>query len=180
MPRTSAASSGAPRQAASSTSSQRTPLLRWTRPSGSARTLAVTRSSSRRSRKDRPGLTRALAAIDAGEADCVVVSRLDRLSRSVSHFASLLERYPRGIVPLDLGIDPASIAGEFTATIIAAVGQMERRLTGQRTREALQAARERGVKLGRPREVSEIAISRIMELSAAGVRPSEIARVPNR
>jgi DNA invertase Pin-like site-specific DNA recombinase len=45
---------------------------------------------------DRPGLTRALEAVQGGEVDCIIVLRLDRLSRSVADFARMLERFPRG------------------------------------------------------------------------------------
>jgi DNA invertase Pin-like site-specific DNA recombinase len=127
------------------------------------------------SRKDRPGLSRALAAIDEGSADVVVVSRLDRLSRSVSHFAAMLERYPSALVPLDLGVEPGSIAGTFTLHVVSAASEMERRLIGARTRESLQAARERGTRLGRPRAMTAEAVSRVRELAALELSAPAIA-----
>ena len=91
----------------------------------------------------------------------------------------MLERFPCGIVCLDLGLDPSTPSGEFTATIIAAVAQMERRLIGQRTRDALAAKRAQGIQLGRPREMSTDALERIRELNSAGYCVAEIARLLN-
>jgi Resolvase, N terminal domain len=59
-------------------------------------------------KRDRAGLARAFAALDEGRADAVVVSRLDRLGRSVAHVASILERYPGGVVAVDIGMTPDS------------------------------------------------------------------------
>jgi DNA invertase Pin-like site-specific DNA recombinase len=93
---------------------------------------------------DRPGLKRALEAVESDEVDCIIVLRLDRLSRSVADFARMLEHFPRGLVCLDLGIDPSTPAGEMTATVVAAMAQMERRLIGQRTKDALAVRRAEG------------------------------------
>jgi DNA invertase Pin-like site-specific DNA recombinase len=101
------------------------------------------------------------------------------MSRSVPEFSDLLARYPGKVVPLDIGIDPGTIAGEFTATVVAAAAQMERRLIGQRTGEALQAARERGVRLGHPRTTSPEAVELIQERRAAGQSYRVIADEPN-
>jgi DNA invertase Pin-like site-specific DNA recombinase len=130
-------------------------------------------------RKDRPGLARALGAIAERSADCVVVSRLDRLGRSVAHVATLLERYPDSIVALDVGLTPDSPAGRFTLHVVSAAAELERGLIRERTRDALRAARERGVQLGRPREMSEEALARIAELHRAGYRVKQIADALN-
>jgi hypothetical protein len=53
-------------------------------------------------------------------------------------------------VILDPAVDMTDSMGRFTAGILAQVAQLERELIGKRTKEALQAARERGVVLGRP------------------------------
>ena len=100
--------------------------------------------------------------------------RLDRLSRSVADFARMLQRLPRGLVCLDLGIDPSTPAGEMTATVVAAMAQFERRLIGERTKEAQKRAQ--GVRLGCPREVNEETIERIQELFEAGFSVAAIAR----
>jgi DNA invertase Pin-like site-specific DNA recombinase len=82
-----------------------------------------------------------------------MASKLDCISRSVTDFAKLLERAnTRGwrLVLLDLGVDTSTPAGEFVANTIANSAQYERRLIGQRTREALAAKKAAGVRLGRP------------------------------
>lgn len=127
-------------------------------------------------KRDRPGLLRALDAVDRGDVQCIIVLRLDRLSRSVADFARMLERFPRGLVCLDLGIDPSTPAGEMTATVVAAMAQMERRLIGQRTKDALAVKRAEGVRLGRPREISEETVARISELYERGLTVAAIAR----
>jgi DNA invertase Pin-like site-specific DNA recombinase len=68
----------------------------------------------------------------------------------------------------------------MTATVVAAMAQMERRLIGQRTKDALAVKRSEGVRLGRPREISEGTIERIHELFQAGHSVAAIARRLNK
>lgn len=105
---------------------------------------------------NRPALAAALAALESGEAGTLVVAKLDRLSRSLLDFAELMARAQRqgwNLVALDLGIDLSTPAGEFLASVMASAAQWERRIIGQRTRDALAAKRAAGVRLGRPSEV---------------------------
>jgi DNA invertase Pin-like site-specific DNA recombinase len=132
------------------------------------------------SRADRPGLLRALAAVEAGDVGAIVCLRLDRLSRSVADFARMLERFPSSIVCLDLGIDPSTPAGEMTATVVCAMAQMERRLIGQRTREAMAQLKARGVHVGRPNSVPVETRERIRELSRSGQSFNSIAKLLTR
>jgi len=112
---------------------------------------------SGRSVRNRPGLQRALDACRSGEADGIVAAKVDRLSRSIVDFAGLLEEgRARGfnVVALDLGVDLSTPQGELIAHVVAAVAQWERRMIGQRTRQALaikRAGSTRGV--SRPRMV---------------------------
>jgi DNA invertase Pin-like site-specific DNA recombinase len=109
--------------------------------------------SSGKSLKGRIGLRDALAAVEGGVADTMVVAKLDRLSRSLIDFAGLMERArARGwnLVALDLGVDLTTPAGEFLASVMASAAQWERRLIGQRTKDALAVLKNDGVRLGRP------------------------------
>jgi DNA invertase Pin-like site-specific DNA recombinase len=127
---------------------------------------------------DRPGLAHAVSLVERGQASGLIVSKLDRLSRSVVHFAGLLERFRAagwGLVVLDLGVDTTTIAGEAMANVMATFAQMERRRIGERTREALDAARKRGVKLGRPRELDETTRQRIIAMRRQGMSYRAIA-----
>jgi DNA invertase Pin-like site-specific DNA recombinase len=57
------------------------------------------------------------------------------------------------IVLLDLDVDTTTPSGEMLASVLATFAQFERRLIGQRTRDALAVKRANGVKLGRPRQL---------------------------
>ena len=101
----------------------------------------------------RPGLADALDAVETGAAGGIIVAKLDRLSRSLVDFAGLMARAQAGgwnLVALDLGIDLATPAGEFMANVLASAAQWERRIIGQRTRDALAVKAAQGVRLGRP------------------------------
>jgi DNA invertase Pin-like site-specific DNA recombinase len=140
-------------------------------------------AASGKSLSGRPGLQAALEAVDAGRASALVVSKLDRLSRSLLDFASLMERARKrgwSLVALDLGVDTSTPSGEMMASVLATFAQFERRLIGQRTKDALAVKRSQGVVLGRPREMSTAAVARIHELRRSGHRPAEIARILNR
>ncbi len=110
-------------------------------------------TASARSLAARPGLTKALADVDGGTAGALVVAKLDRLSRSLLDFAALMERSRKkgwALVALDLGVDTTTPSGEMMANVLAVFAQFERRLIGQRTREALAVKRAQGTRLGRP------------------------------
>lgn len=138
--------------------------------------------ASGKSLAGRPGLQGALEVVERGEAEALVVAKLDRLSRSLLDFASLMERARSrdwSLVALDLGVDTSTPAGEMMASVLATFAQFERRLIGQRTRDALAVKRAEGVRLGRPREVSPEAVARILELHRSGLRPAQISKALN-
>ena len=128
---------------------------------------------------DRPGIGSALQLLEAHQADGLIVAKLDRLSRSLRDFTDVVERARRhgwSLVCIDPGIDLTTPTGEMVASVLAAMAQWERRIIGQRTREALAAAKARGVRLGQPvRTTVEIA-ERVHRERAAGLGNYEIAR----
>ena len=90
----------------------------------------------------RPQLKAALKAAKAAKCS-VAVAKLDRLSRDVAFIAGLMsQRVPFIVTALGKDVDP------FTLHIYAALAEQERRMISQRTSAGLQAAKERGVKLG--------------------------------
>ncbi|MFI5299315.1 MAG: recombinase family protein [Polyangiales bacterium] len=104
---------------------------------------------------DRPGLTRVLAMLDAGEVDGMLIPKLDRLTRSVRDLGDLLDRYfseraktPRSLLSVGDSIDTRSAAGRLVLNVLASVAQWEREATGERTVEALAQVRREGVRLG--------------------------------
>ena len=109
--------------------------------------------ASGKSLNGRKGLEEAIEAIENGEADALMVAKLDRLSRSLMDFAGLMERSRRkgwALVALDLGVDTSTPSGEMMANVLAVFAQFERRMIGQRTKDALAVKRAQGVRLGRP------------------------------
>ncbi len=125
---------------------------------------------------DRPRLEAVLRALDrhrgkAREADGLIVAKLDRLTRSVREFAELLERARANdwrLIILDLGVDTTTPAGEAMAGMVSVFAQFERRLIQTRTRDALRAAKDRGVKLGGPVRVNPVVADRIGQMYAEG------------
>lgn len=139
-------------------------------------------AASGRSITGRPALASALALVEGGEAGVLVVAKLDRLSRSLLDFASLMARAQRNgwnLVALDLGIDLSTPAGEFLASVMASAAQWERRIIGQRTREALAVRKAQGVRLGRPVAMSPEVSTRIASLRGEGLTFAAIAAVLN-
>ena len=102
-------------------------------------------------RTDRPGLDACLAALSPG--DTLMVWRLDRLGRSMSHLVTLVEDLLKkgiGFRSLcDGAIDTTTASGELMFNIFSSLAQFERRLIQERTRAGLSAARARGRKGGR-------------------------------
>lgn len=95
----------------------------------------------------RPGLSEALRRLRAREARCLVVTRLDRLSRSTAHSLRLIELAEKErweVVSLSEQLDTATPGGRFTTTLLFALAQMEREQIGERTREAMDQVRREG------------------------------------
>jgi len=135
-------------------------------------------AASGKSLNGRPGLQSALMAIEGGEAGALVVAKLDRLSRSLLDFAGLMDRSKRrgwSLVALDLGVDTTTPQGEVMASVLAAFAQFERRLIGQRTKDALAERRAAGVRLGRPSTLPTTTVATMRRLRAEGLTYQGIA-----
>src|SRR5271170_2459439 len=101
--------------------------------------------------RGRPVLARLLRDIAAGET--LVVVRLDRLARSVSHLLSVIEQLEASgahFRSLRDPIDTATPQGMFSLQVLGAVAQLERALIAERTKAGLRAARSRGRVGGNP------------------------------
>jgi DNA invertase Pin-like site-specific DNA recombinase len=102
------------------------------------------------SAEKRPGLGQALALL--GPDDVLVVWKLDRLGRSLSHLVGLLADLKGrdiGFRSITEGIDIGTSIGKLTYHMIGALAEFERDLIRERTLEGLAAAKRRGVKVGR-------------------------------
>ncbi len=99
----------------------------------------------------RPELQRMREVLRDG--DVVVVTRLDRISRSVADLSNLLEEFKKlGVMftALQDPVDTTTSSGQLVVDVISAVNQFERNILAERTQEGLSAARARGRKGGRP------------------------------
>jgi DNA invertase Pin-like site-specific DNA recombinase len=104
----------------------------------------------------RPGIIAALDTLKRHKADTLVVSKLDRLSRSMLDFAAIMNRATKehwALVALDLGVDTTTPSGEMMANVLATFAQFERRLISERTKDALRVKKAQGVRLGRDRAI---------------------------
>ena len=117
---------------------------------------------------DREELEKALGYLREG--DTLVVTKLDRLGRSLKKLLELIEEFKeRGIhfQSLDDGIDTSTSVGNFFFQVIGAFSELERNLIVERTQKGLKAARSRGRLGGRPQihkeDKKEIAYREVME-----------------
>lgn len=112
--------------------------------------------------KQREGLDELLADLKHGDA--LFVWRLDRLGRSLSHLVQMVEGLEeRGVTFCSLkeALDTATPVGRLCFHIIAAISEYEREMNAERSKAGMQAARERGVKIGRPKKLSIRDVERI-------------------
>jgi DNA invertase Pin-like site-specific DNA recombinase len=123
-----------------------------------------------------------LKRLQKGQASVLVVSKLDRLSRSLLDFAGLMERGKREgwrLVVFDLAIDTTTASGALMANVMASFAEYERRLISDRTSAALQAKKAQGHRLGRPRTTSSAVLAQVREARDKGLSLRQIAESLN-
>ncbi len=146
---------------------------------------------------DRPGLQAALARIEAGEAEGILVAKLDRLTRSVKDLGTLIDRYfgeKAGfrLMAVDDQIDTKSAGGRLVLNVLASVSQWEREVIGERTATALAEIKRQGGHVGREafgfemrdgrlvvNEAEAAIAARVAEMRAAGATLQAIADTLN-
>jgi DNA invertase Pin-like site-specific DNA recombinase len=127
----------------------------------------------------RPGVRLALETLGRKRADGLVVAKLDRISRSMFDLTQIMQQAQQqswALVALDCPVDTSTPAGEAMAHVLATFAQFERRLIGQRTREALAIKKSQGVVLGRPRTLPPEVYERVRTERDAGRSWPSIAR----
>ena len=96
---------------------------------------------------ERPALRRLLTDIDAGKIDCVVVYKVDRLSRSLMDFAKIMETFERhkiSFVSVTQHFNTTHSMGRLTLNILLSFAQFEREIIGERIRDKIAASRQKG------------------------------------
>jgi DNA invertase Pin-like site-specific DNA recombinase len=125
---------------------------------------------------DRARLTAALEYVREG--DTFVVTKLDRLARSVAHLVEITAELKRKGVALkiiDMGVDTSTPTGRLFLNIVGSIAQFEREIMLERQREGVAAAKAAGRYKGRAPTARRKA-DEIQKLAAEGVNKSEIAR----
>ncbi len=100
---------------------------------------------------DRPALRRLLVAVESGSVDCVVVYKVDRLSRSLMDFARIIEAFDRNgvsFVSVTQQFNTTTSIGRLTLNILLSFAQFEREIISERTRDKMSAARRKGKWIG--------------------------------
>jgi len=119
--------------------------------------------------RDRPGLREAMAACRAG--DILVVTKLDRLARSLPDARDILAELTTRQVTLSLGgsvHDPTDPVGRLLFNVLAMVAEFESDLIKMRTREGMKVARAKGRLRGKKPKLSDRQEAHLVALHAAG------------
>lgn len=111
----------------------------------------VYETKSAKTVEDRPVLLAALARLRAGDADGLLVTKLDRLTRSIRDLGTLLEDYFSKYQLLSVGdaIDTRSASGRLTLNVLISVSQWEREAIGERTKAGMGVLKQQGVRVGK-------------------------------
>ena len=129
----------------------------------------------------RPGLAGALDAVQTGQAERLIVAKIDRLSRRFRDAVDLMEPPPmkagRSTSPTHADLTTSN--GRLMARMLAAISEDERDRIRQRNKEALPAKKAAGVRLGRPSTLPAEVVARIVTDRASGVSFGKIAAAVN-
>jgi putative DNA-invertase from lambdoid prophage Rac len=147
---------------------------RW--PKAEVREFSDTASGSKFTRE---GLDALMEEVRSGKIETVAIYKLDRLGRSLQHLAQLIGEFERSgvsLVATSQGIDTShdNPAGRLQMNVLAAVAEFERGVIVERVRAGLDAAKARGVKLGRPASLAA-KVPEVRRLLDAGLSVRKVA-----
>jgi DNA invertase Pin-like site-specific DNA recombinase len=123
----------------------------------------------------RPALEQALEFVREG--DVLVVTKLDRLARSVTHLGSIIEALEAKGVALrivNLGVDTSTPTGKLMLNVLGGVAQFEREMMLERQREGIAKAKDEGKYKGR-KPTAKAKSEEIKALAAQGLSMGQIA-----
>jgi putative DNA-invertase from lambdoid prophage Rac len=127
----------------------------------------------------REGLDALMREVRHGRVGIILVHKLDRLARSLSHLAHVLgelRAHGTALICPSQGIDTtnANPAAHLQLNILGAVAEFERELIRERVMAGIHAARQRGVKLGRPRTTDRL-LPEVQRLALRGLKQKSIS-----
>jgi DNA invertase Pin-like site-specific DNA recombinase len=138
--------------------------------------------STGKKRNGRQGLDDALQMLATGEADVLVCSKLDRLARSVMDFGAIVRTsLDEGwsLKVLDPDVDTSTATGRLCGNVLAAIGEWEADVIGERTRDGLAEAKAKGKRLGLAPEIPKPTERRIVRLYAKHQSMARVATILN-
>ena len=100
---------------------------------------------------ERPALKQILADIEAGKVNVVVVYKVDRLTRSLTDFAKIVEHFDKhkvSFVSVTQHFNTTSSMGRLTLNVLLSFAQFEREVTGERIRDKIAASKKKGMWMG--------------------------------
>ncbi len=100
---------------------------------------------------ERPGLRRLMADIEAGGVDIVIVYKIDRLTRSLTDFARMVEVFERhgvSFVSVTQQFNTTTSMGRLMLNVLLSFAQFEREVTGERIRDKIAASKRKGMWMG--------------------------------
>lgn len=113
------------------------------------------------------------------EGDTLVITKLDRLARSVVHLAQLAKQFEKegiNLVVLDQQIDTSTPTGRLMFNMLAAIAEFENDLRTERQAEGIAKAKANGVKFGRPQKLTDLKKEEILSRRAEGATIGQLAK----
>ena len=100
---------------------------------------------------ERPALQKLLADVEHSRVDVIVVYKVDRLTRSLAHFAKLVELFDArsvSFVSVTQSFNTTTSMGRLTLNVLLSFAQFEREVTGERIRDKIAASKKKGLWMG--------------------------------
>jgi DNA invertase Pin-like site-specific DNA recombinase len=113
------------------------------------------------------------------EGDTLIITRLDRLARSVVHLAQLAKRFQNeniDLLVLDQNIDTRTSTGRLMFNMLASIAEFENDLRTERQAEGIAKAKDNGVRFGRPAKLTEEKIRDIHARRLSGATIGQLVK----
>jgi site-specific DNA recombinase len=117
---------------------------------------------------ERPALKRLLHALEAKRIDIIVIYKIDRLTRSLTDFAKLAERFDElnvSFVSVTQQFNTATSMGRLMLNVLLSFAQFEREITGERIRDKIRASKQKGMWMGGMVPLGYDAEERILQIN---------------